>query len=411
MAEPLAIPFRSSPLRAGAEAEWGVGQAGGRSVRVGAVVRTPLREDGAPAARAEEAVVELRLVAGALLGVAAGPPPIVGQAAPHPQRGCRPPRGEGTVSGGGVKRGNMTTVNRNIGIPLLNIIFRDELTNLCCSNSAGDDGRRKQRPPPPPPAAGTPLCAEMAACATIDMVNMIWTRNPTYGSKAPSTQSKARAEASLVAKWQHSGSKTAAQWRQSSGLAAKWRHGDKAAAKRGGNAGGRFAGDMHSPNPAPQEKLSRPQQQEQHVEGEDGAGGVTVTLTRRTFEQFLPWGFVLHPDTLQLGPPLKGSIAGASSRLRSCVGMFLAELDGVDVRCPDDVKFTTDEQNTIQMLFSRTRPAPPPQQTARLGAEGAASAGAVHRSSLLESPPPYFEPAGHREGPRWGYPDRTRVSS
>eukprot|EP00665_Eupelagonemidae_sp_cell47_P012044 gene12044-biopygen5610 len=101
----------------------------------------------------------------------------------------------------------------------------------------------------------------------------------------------------------------------------------------------------------------RPQQQEQQVQGEDGAG---------TFEQCLPWGFVLHPDTLELGPPLKGSVAEASSRLRSCVGMFLTGIDDVDVWCPDDVKFTTDESNAIQMHFSRSRPAPPPQQTANV---------------------------------------------
>eukprot|EP00665_Eupelagonemidae_sp_cell47_P014450 gene14450-biopygen169 len=96
-------------------------------------------------------------------------------------------------------------------------------------------------------------------------------------------------------------------------------------------------------------RASLPSVEQQGVgESED----VVVTLTRKTFEQWLPWGFVLDDDTMVLLSPATGSIAAASSELRACVGMVLVEVDSIIVHSRQDVKFaTTFPDNTITLHF------------------------------------------------------------
>eukprot|EP00665_Eupelagonemidae_sp_cell47_P012098 gene12098-biopygen11145 len=80
-----------------------------------------------------------------------------------------------------------------------------------------------------------------------------------------------------------------------------------------------------------------------------GGSEVVVTLTRLSFEQWLPWGFVLDDDTMELRPPKKGSIAAFSPKLRGCVGMQLARINGQVVRCKRGVQLATEDRASITM--------------------------------------------------------------
>ena len=75
-----------------------------------------------------------------------------------------------------------------------------------------------------------------------------------------------------------------------------------------------------------------------------------ITCKHSVSLPWLPWGVRLDPKTLRLLFPTPGSVAAESAVLLECVGMVLAEMNGVPLRTIDDACWE-DGVTALELVF------------------------------------------------------------
>lgn len=118
---------------------------------------------------------------------------------------------------------------------------------------------------------------------------------------------------------------------------------------------------------------------------------VVVTLERKSFEAWLPWGIVIRNESMELIHCTAGSVAANSKHLQRCHGMVLIRVNDSDVYRTPDVVAATEEAaaasvgetgTTLRLLFRKKQ------------SQSAASCPMIH-DRLLPSPRP--SPTSSRE--------------